>query len=120
MARSSLANAELVITSEITLVECERALIRLAHDGIVRASEAADRVSRLRGAWAHWTIAPLRSEITDRARLPFPREPVRTLDAIHLATMVVVRALLPELRVLSLDERVRRNARELGFPVVPE
>ncbi len=58
-------------------------------------------------------------EISDRARTPFPEEPVRTLDAIHLATAVVSRKLVPEIRLLSLDERIRSCGRALGFEVLP-
>ena len=119
LTRSTLAGADLVLASELTLIECERALIRAAHGGIIGESAAADRRARLRLAAVHWTLLPLQTEIADRARQSFPRDPVRTLDAIHLATMVVARALVPELRVLSFDERIRRNARDLGFETVP-
>ena len=107
------------MTSEISLIECERALIRAAHGKVIGESEAADRRARLRLASAHWTLVPLQAEIAERARQPFPREPVRTLDAVHLATLIVARALVPGLRVLSFDERIRCNARELGFVTVP-
>ena len=50
---------------------------------------------------------------------PFPGEPIRALDAIHLATALVIRDIYPDLRVLSLDQRVRQNAVALGFEVVP-
>ena len=53
------------------------------------------------------------------ARGPFPGEPIRALDAIHLATALVIRDIYPDLRVLSLDQRVRQNAAALGFEVVP-
>jgi predicted nucleic acid-binding protein len=61
----------------------------------------------------------LDSEILDRARRPFPAEPVRTLDALHLATALRARAIVPELALLSLDERIRRAAGQMGFLVVP-
>ncbi len=109
-----------MLASELTLIECERALIRAAHGGVIRESEAANRRAQIRLASTHWTILPLQTEIAERARQPFPREPVRTLDAVHLATLVVARALVPRLRVLSLDERIRRNAREMGFETVPQ
>ena len=60
------------------------------------------------------------AEVVDRARQPFPGDPVRTLDAIHLASALVARASVPGLGVLSLDERIRRVARTLGLKVVPE
>jgi hypothetical protein len=45
---------------------------------------------------------------------------IRSLDAIHLATAVVVRSSIGELGVLSGDDRVRSNVRALGFRVVPD
>jgi len=44
---------------------------------------------------------------------------VRSLDAIHLASALSARPVLPEMRVLSLDTRVRENALKLGFEVLP-
>jgi hypothetical protein len=59
------------------------------------------------------------SEIVDRARQPFPEEPIRTLDAIHLASVLVARAALPGLKLLALDERIRRSAKRLGLALAP-
>ena len=120
IARSALAGAELVLASELTLIECERALIRAAHDAVLSESGAADLRSQLRLASEHWTLFPVQSEIAERARQPFPREPVGTLDALHLATLVVARALVPGVRVLSFDDRIRTNAKDLGFETLPE
>jgi hypothetical protein len=58
-------------------------------------------------------------DVVERARRPFPTEPVRTLDALHLASALVARAAVSELAVLSLDQRVRENAERLGFETVP-
>jgi hypothetical protein len=46
-------------------------------------------------------------------------EPVRALDAIHLASALLAREVWEDLAVLSFDDRVRRNAVALGFTVVP-
>jgi hypothetical protein len=53
-------------------------------------------------------------------RRPFPVEPIRTLDALHLAGALAARREIPEIRLLSLDRRVRDNARELGFALEPQ
>ena len=50
----------------------------------------------------------------------FSAEPIRTLDAIHLATAVLARSLVDELVVLSLDERIRHSAEQMGFQVLPK
>jgi hypothetical protein len=60
------------------------------------------------------------AEVVDRARRPFPVEPIRTLDALHLSHALLVRSLAPELALLSLDRRVRKNGKALGFETIPE
>ena len=59
------------------------------------------------------------SEIVERARQPFPAEPIRTLDAIHLASALTARAGVAGLELLSLDDRVRRAGQQLGFRLQP-
>ena len=59
------------------------------------------------------------AEIVHRSRRSFPCEPIRALDAIHLATALSVRTLSPDVRVLSFDDRIRDNAASLGFQVAP-
>jgi predicted nucleic acid-binding protein len=60
------------------------------------------------------------AEVVERARQPFPGEPIRTLDALHLASALVARSAVPGLQLLSLDDRLRRRAKALGFGIVPE
>ncbi len=59
------------------------------------------------------------AELVERAAAPFPEEPVRALDAIHLASALAVRAVTPEVEMAALDVRVRRNALRLGIAVRP-
>lgn len=61
----------------------------------------------------------MQGEVVDRARQGFPAEPLRTLDAIHLATALVVRAAVPGMSLLGLDEQIRRAARQLRLSVLP-
>ena len=117
--RQVLSSAELVVASDLTLVECARVLARGSALGDLSEADAASRSAELNAAAAHWTLLRLGGEVIDRARQRFPHEPVRTLDALHLASSLVAKSALPDLVVLSLDERVRRNARALGFDVVP-
>jgi predicted nucleic acid-binding protein len=117
--RKQLASSALVLASDLTLIECDRVLIRAVSARQMNEAQAADRRRRLAQAAGHWTIFGLEQEIVDRARRPFPREPLRTLDAIHLATAIIARSVVPEVRLLSLDQRARASGRELGFDVVP-
>jgi predicted nucleic acid-binding protein len=108
-----------VLASSITLVECDRVLIRAVSTGLLREAVAVERGAVLAGTAEHWVIFDVDTGVTERARRPFPAAPIRTLDAIHLATAVTARALVPELAVLTLDERVRRSAEQMGFRVLP-
>ena len=114
-----LAAAHLVIASDLTLVETDRVLIRATALGDLSAADAASRRAELHRAAAHWTVVRLGEEIIDRARRRLPIEPVRTLDALHLASALSARSAVPDVAVLSLDSAVRANARALGFEVRP-
>jgi predicted nucleic acid-binding protein len=113
-----LENAELV-TSRFTIVEAGRAFARLRQEG--RREVAALNESR-RGLEAFLSaceIAALSDEILQRAAAPFPVEPLRTLDAIHVATAAAWNAAAGSTAVLSTDDRVRDNAKALGLEVLP-
>jgi predicted nucleic acid-binding protein len=116
----TLAEAELVIASDLTLIECDRVLIRAVALEELRESDAVQRQARLNAVSTRWTLLALDEEIIERARRPFPVEPVRTLDAIHLASALTVRKAMPDLAMLSLDDRIRTAADRLGFQLVPD
>jgi uncharacterized protein len=118
--RERLAQSATVVASDLTLIECDRVLIRAAALGELTEAEAADRRGHLTRAAAHWHVLRIGGEIVDRARQPFPGGPIRTLDAIHLASALVARAAAPGLALLGLDHRIRTAAHELGLPVQPE
>ena len=101
-------------------VECDRVLIRAATIGEIDEVAAADRRARLNVAAAHWHLWRVTSDIVGRARHPFPTEPVRTLDAIHLASALAARSAGSGVDLLSLDDRVRRAGKQLGFHLRPE
>lgn len=84
-ARSLLSVARRVLTSELTLIECDRALIRAETLGDVLPARRAEITAIFRAAAARWDVLKLDDEVVGRARQPFPKEPIRTLDAIHLA-----------------------------------
>ncbi len=117
--RRHLADADSVITSELTLIECERVLIRAVVAGQTTEVAAAERTSLLAAAAARWVVLQLAGEVVERARRPFPSEPVRTLDALHLASALLARSAVDDLAVLSLDDQLRANARALGFETLP-
>jgi uncharacterized protein with PIN domain len=117
--RQLLGAAEIIVSSDLTLLECDRVLSRAVVRKELMEAEAADRRAHLTSAAAHWQILRIAPEIVDRARRWYPGEPIRTLDAIHLASLLVGRSVVQGLALLSLDDRVRQSARGLGVEVVP-
>ncbi|MDX2223836.1 MAG: type II toxin-antitoxin system VapC family toxin [Rhodospirillaceae bacterium] len=118
-ARLVVESARAVYCSELTIIECERALIRAVAMGLYRQDVAAVLRVRLHEAVSSWSVVRLLPEILARAIRPFPLEPIRTLDAIHVATALHLKSILGDFPILSLDDRIRRVAEALGFPVRP-
>jgi predicted nucleic acid-binding protein len=114
-----LTAAESVISSDLTLIECDRALLRAAATGRLSATEASDRKRELSALASAWSVLRISPEIVERARRPFPVETIRALDAIHLASALVARAATPFLEILTLDDRIREVARDLGLKIQP-
>jgi hypothetical protein len=117
--RRLLGEADVIVASDLTLIECERVLLRAVALKELTEAEAADRSAHLIGAAAQWHVLRIGAEIADRARRPFPGDPIRTLDAIHLASLLVARSAVIGIQLLSLDERVRQAAKGLGVAVAP-
>ena len=117
--RRILGRAERVVASTLTAVECARTLARGAGTGRLEATHELAALRLLDEAAASWVTLEMTAPVLDRAREPFPAEPVRTLDALHLATAALLQGSLGTLTMVSLDDRIRRNARALGLRVAP-
>jgi predicted nucleic acid-binding protein len=119
-ARNQLRRAELVLASDLTLVECERVIIRARALEEITEKKAQNCRRRLVEAANHWHILRIGADVIERSRLPFPTEPIRTLAALHLASALIVRSAVPDLAILTLDERFRAAAKEMRFAVLPK
>jgi len=117
--RSVLAEAERVVASTLTPLECARALARGAALGQLSAGDAREGQRLLEGATRGWALLELTGSPVERAKGRFPKEPVRTLDALHLATALEFQDTLGALTLLSLDERIRANGAALGMSPAP-
>lgn len=62
------------------------------------------------------TLVELGQPVLARALQPFPMA-VRTLDAMHLATMVFLRGQGLEIELATYDQRLAAAALALGFPL---
>jgi predicted nucleic acid-binding protein len=114
-----LRDATKVVCSRLTLVETRRVIRRAVAQKVLDEVSSAAVLEVFAQAGAGWAILELLREVAERAEGSFPVEPVRTLDALHLASTLLLRQTLPDLRIVSTDDRVRSNGRGLGFEVFP-
>src|ERR1700722_14069858 len=112
---AALAAAQLLVTSDLTLAEADRGLRRARLDGRLDATGFRDGQQWLiRFARSCNTLA-LNTAVLDRVKRDFPIDPVRTLDALHLATLKMWDETVGPVSVLSTDNRVRANAAAWGL-----
>lgn len=112
-------SGEGLFTSALTFVEAARAVSRARRERRLDAREAREAERQLAAFERSCDVIALDDDVLRRAREELPEEPVRSLDAIHLACLRVLDDELGGVEVASCDDRVRRNATALGFAVVP-
>lgn len=112
---ATLAAADHVVTSTLTALECRRALARGVVTGRLGDTDRRAALQLLDDAGRQWTVMAMDGTVLERAGRPFPVEPARTLDAIHLAAALSFHQELGDLVLLSHDERIRANATALGL-----
>jgi predicted nucleic acid-binding protein len=106
------------VVSELTLLEARRALVRLRAMGTVSTADVERLRSRLEQVALRCDVIRMHPSVLARCVQPFPVEPVRTLDAIHLATLELLASEWADVRVSTRDRRVATNAEALGLTVV--
>jgi len=62
-------------------------------------------------------VVAITDAVLARVRRPFPVGPIRTLDAVHLATAELLGEPPPLMTIVSRDDRVRDNAVALGYAI---
>ena len=116
-AKRSLRAATLRIASSLTIVEARRALVRARTTGRIDDKQARLTARALQTFARRCALVPITDDILDRAARPFPAEPVRTLDAIHLASAEFLGEPPALITIVTRDERIRRNAEAMGYIV---
>jgi predicted nucleic acid-binding protein len=102
-----IRTARVLITSRLSLVESGRTLLRLRLGGQVPESRLADAERQVESVWARCELWEITPAVCDAASIVAPARPLRALDAIHLATFVLARRRIPELELLTADDRLR-------------
>jgi len=115
-AVDALRRARHPVTSLLTVAESRRTLRRARAAGRISEEREAQCLQVLAETFDSWVLVRITDEVLDRAGEPFELEPLRTLDAIHLATAQLLGS-PADVTVLTRDERLRRNAAAMGFAV---
>jgi predicted nucleic acid-binding protein len=113
--RAAVDAAEVVTTSSLTFTEADRALVRSEHAGGLKAAQAQTLRGLVQRARGGWMVMAVTEDVLERAGRVFPVEPIRTLDAVHLATALAFVPAFPDLKILSIDRRILANAGALGI-----
>jgi uncharacterized protein len=105
------------IASDLVRLEClrtiDRARVQLGLDDEEVALRRGAVVEQIRT----FALVALDPPVLERAAEPFPTA-VGTLDALHLASALLVRAELPDLRFATHDRELALAARAMGFEVL--
>jgi predicted nucleic acid-binding protein len=106
-----------LVTSALTLAETSRAIIRARVAERLTAEQERTAVKALRTFARRCFVLDVDSHVLSRVGRRFPVEPIRTLDAVHLATIEVLNEAPPLVTIVTRDARVRDNALALGYAV---
>src|SRR5262249_7123193 len=105
------------VTSEVARVECLRALDRLRLAGGMEDRELARRRATMLKLLSGVETVRLNRAVLERAGEAFPTQ-VRTLDAIPLASALLVRARVAALRFATHDTELATAALAVGLRVI--
>jgi predicted nucleic acid-binding protein len=100
---------QVLVTSRLSQYEIWTRL-RAYHAEARAGAAAAELIDRM-------TLFELAPEVLSRALEPFP-VPVRTLDALHLATISYIADQGRPVEVATYDQRMLQAAQALGFRIV--
>lgn len=116
-ARKSLRPKTRLVTSALTFAETARAILRARVDERLDAEAERTAVRALRRFERRCYVVAVTDDVLARVRRPFPIEPVRTLDAVHLATAESLGEPSQLMTIVTRDTRVRENAAALGYSI---
>lgn len=101
----------MLITSRLSRVETARALLRLRALGLASEEDLADAGREIETLWSRCELWELTAAVCDLASEVSPAKPLRTLDALHLATYLLARRRIEGLELRTADTRLAEAAR---------
>jgi uncharacterized protein len=105
------------VTSAILRVELRSALKRRVSEGSLVASRQSEILKRVAADRAYWTVIEVGGEVLSGAEALVSAHPLRTLDAIHVASaqLFAARLSVSDLIFVSADKRQAEVARAIGL-----
>ena len=105
------------ITSAVLPVELRSALRRRISEGTIDEERVPEILKRFATDRAFWAFVEVTSEVLTTAETLVARHPLRTLDAIHVASaqLFAARISAPELIFVSADTRQNDAAAAAGM-----
>jgi predicted nucleic acid-binding protein len=113
--------ADVLLASRLGFTEASVSLSRMVHLGRLQAADLPLHQGALRDYWDQSVQeVPLSDEVLEDARQLAQRFPLRTYDAVHLASAREARRMLRgvfdgEVQFLAFDENLLEAARAAGF-----
>ena len=109
LVRQSMAEADAWFTCRVAFVECSRAIGISADRRALRAFEEE---------WPAVGVVEVDQDLVESAADLAARRELRSLDALHLASALLVRS--EDLALATWDRRLNGAARAEGLDVVPD
>ena len=116
-ARKSIRTRGRTVTSALTIAEAARAILRVRAAARLTTDQERAALRALHRFERRCFLVAVTDSILTRVGRPFPVEPIRTLDAVHLATVELLGEPPGSMVVVTRDVRVRDNAKAIGYGV---
>lgn len=104
------------VASELIVLECLRTIDRARIRLRLEDDDVAGRREAVFEAVEAFSLVPIEPPVLERAAEPFPTM-LGSLDAIHLASALLVRDRFEDLSFATHDDELAIGARALGFRV---
>jgi len=108
-----------IATADIASLEVTSAIWRRKHRRELTVEEIRLAETVFARLTRKWIRIEQSSDVVQRALVLLSRHPLRTLDAIQLASALVLAGSNRNLPIVTLDARLATAARAEGFPTLP-
>ena len=108
-----------IVSADIAPIEVTSALWRRKHRNELTVAEIHDAERLFARISRSWRPIGQSNNVVDHSLFLLSRHHLRTLDAIQLATALVLVGNDRSLPIVTLDQRLSAAARAEGFPVLP-